>query len=57
MIGPRSIVPPESFVAHGLAPVAGVPLPLLQNHGGPVLGSVEVVAIYWDKRHLDNSTR
>ena len=47
MKGPRSIVPPDSFVAHGLAPLAGAPLPLLTNHGGPVLGSVEVVPIYW----------
>ncbi len=45
---PRSIVPPRSFVAHGLAaPVAGAAGPSLSNHGGPVIGSVEVVPIYW----------
>lgn len=47
MNGPRTIVPPESFAAQVLAPLAGAPLPHLQNHGGPVLGSVEVVPIYW----------
>ncbi len=47
MTGPRTIVPPESFIAHGVTAVAGAPAPALQNHGGPVLTSVEVVPIYW----------
>jgi hypothetical protein len=45
--GPRRIVPTVDFVARGLAPVVGAPVPNLQNHGGPVIGSVEVVPIYW----------
>ena len=45
--GPRQIVPPESFLARGLAPAVGSPPPSLQNHGGPVIGAVEVVPIYW----------
>ena len=51
--GPRRIVPPADFVARGLilpavgAPVGGAPVPHLQNHGGPVLGAVQVVPIYW----------
>ena len=45
--GPRRIVPTEDFVARGVAPVVGAPVPNLQNHGGPVIGSVEVVPIYW----------
>ncbi len=47
MNGPRAIVPPESFVAHGLSLVPGAPVPSLVNHGGPVLEAVEVVTIYW----------
>ena len=47
MTGPRNIVPPESFVAHGVSPIAGAPVPSLQNHGGPVLTAVEIVTIYW----------
>ena len=47
MIGPRTIVPPSSFVAHGVDRLAGAAPPILANHGGPVLGSVEVVCIYW----------
>ena len=47
MTGPRAIVPPDSFIAHGLSLVPGAPLPSLINHGGPVLGSAQVVAIYW----------
>jgi hypothetical protein len=45
--GPRRIVPTVDFVARGLAPVVGAPVPHLQHHGGPVIGSVEVVPIYW----------
>ena len=45
--GPRRIVPTVDFVPRGLAPVVGAPIPNLQNHGGPVIGSVEVVPIYW----------
>jgi roadblock/LC7 domain-containing protein len=46
--GPRRIVPPADFAPRGLAaPAVGAPVPQLQNHGGPVLGSVEVVPIYW----------
>jgi hypothetical protein len=30
-----------------VADLAGAPAPLLVNHGGPVLGSVQVVPIYW----------
>ena len=47
MTGPRTIVPPSSFVAHGANLVAGAAPPSLANHGGPVLGSVEVICIYW----------
>jgi hypothetical protein len=47
MSGPRTIVPPASFVPHGVAPIPGAPVPSLTNHGGPVLGNVEVVTIYW----------
>ena len=47
MTGPRTIVPPSSFVVHGVNLVAGVAPPSLANHGGSVLGSVEVVCIYW----------
>jgi Repeat of unknown function (DUF346) len=45
--GPRGIVPPAEFTARGLAPVVGAPVPSLQNHGGPVIGSVQVVPVYW----------
>jgi hypothetical protein len=45
--GPRGIVPPEDFTPRGVAPVVGAPTPSLQNHGGPVLGSVQVIPIYW----------
>ncbi|MEY2553124.1 MAG: hypothetical protein QOC57_984, partial [Ilumatobacteraceae bacterium] len=44
--GPRQIVPPADFEARGLAPLIASP-PILHNHGGPVLGSVQVVPIYW----------
>jgi hypothetical protein len=40
----RQIVPPASFHARGL--LAASPA-VLVNHGGPVIGSVEVVPIYW----------
>ena len=45
--GPRRIVPTVDFVARGVTPVVGAPVPHLQNHGGPVIGSVEVVPVYW----------
>ena len=47
MATPRQIVPPVDFVARGLAPIAGAPTARLTNHGGKVIGSVEVVPIYW----------
>ena len=43
---PRGIVPPADFEAVGLAPVIAAP-PSLTNHGGPIIGAVQVVAIYW----------
>ena len=46
--GPRRIVPTEEFFARGLTgPAPGAPVPKLINHGGAVLGSVEVIPIYW----------
>jgi len=46
--GPRRIVQSADFVGRGAAaPIKGAPAPILVNHGGPVLGSVEVVPIYW----------
>jgi hypothetical protein len=44
---PRQIVPVEQFVGRGLAAAIGAAAPSLTNHGGPVLGSVQVVPIYW----------
>ena len=44
---PRNIVPPSDFVAHGVSPIAGAPVPSLTNHGGTVLQAVQVVPIYW----------
>ena len=44
---PRQIVPVAEFVGRGLAAAIGAPAPSLTNHGGPVLGSVQVVPIYW----------
>ena len=44
---PRNIVPPAEFVAHGLAPVVGAPVPSLTNHGGTVIQSAQVIPIYW----------
>lgn len=52
--GPRRIVPTVDFVPRGLAPVVGAPVPHLQNHGGPVIGSVEVVPIYWGAEWASN---
>jgi Repeat of unknown function (DUF346) len=46
VVGPRQIVPPVDFEAPGLAPVITAP-PSLTNHGGPIIGVVQVVAIYW----------
>src|SRR4051812_23353557 len=51
--GPRQIVPPADFVPRALGltmqsgPGAGAPPAHLTNHGGPVLGAVRVVPIYW----------
>jgi len=50
--GPRRIVPGADFAPRGVAlaaagPVVGAPVPHLQDHGGPVIASVEVVPIYW----------
>src|ERR1019366_2927071 len=45
--GPRIIVPPAEFIAHGVTPTPGAPPPDLTNHGGPVVQSVQVVPIYW----------
>ena len=47
MKGPHTIVPTNAVLAHGLAPVVGTPAPLLENHGGLVLGAVDVAIIYW----------
>ena len=44
---PNNIVPPADFQAHAFAAAAGAAVPNLQNHGGPIIGSVEVVPIYW----------
>ena len=44
---PSGIVPPAEFEPRGPAPTVAAPAPSLQNHGGPLLGSVEVVPIYW----------
>ena len=44
---PRTIVPTEDFVVHALTPIPGSPPPILTNHGGPVIQSVQVVPIYW----------
>jgi Repeat of unknown function (DUF346) len=43
---PRAIVPPADFEAAGLAPVITA-APSLTNHGGPILGAVQVVPMYW----------
>jgi hypothetical protein len=48
--GPRKIVPTKAFVARGLSAAGfspAAPPPNLVYHGGPVLGSVQVVPIYW----------
>ncbi len=48
--GPRQIVPPADFVARGATAVPftpGAPTALLVNHGGPLLGSVQVIPIFW----------
>ena len=46
--GPRQIVPVADFEARGLAPAGRrADTELCTNHGGPVLGSVQVVPIYW----------
>lgn len=47
IVAPRNIVPPAAFEAHAFAPAVGAPVPHLQNHGGPIIGSVEVVPVYW----------
>ncbi|HEY2176371.1 MAG TPA: hypothetical protein VGH85_21395 [Mycobacteriales bacterium] len=43
---PRGVVPPADFEAAGVAPVITAP-PGLTNHGGPILGAVQIVPIYW----------
>ena len=50
--GPRQIVPTFDFIPRGVAlagagPMGGAPVPHLTYHGGPVIGAVEVVPIYW----------
>ncbi|MFT0174898.1 hypothetical protein ACLKMY_39390 [Paraburkholderia mimosarum] len=45
--GPRRIVPTVDFVPRGVSPLKGAPVPKLVNHGGPVIGAVEVIPIYW----------
>ena len=44
---PKQIVPPADFIAHGVSPIPNAPAPVLTNHGGTVLQSVQVVPIYW----------
>jgi hypothetical protein len=46
-VTPKRIVPMEAFVAHGVSPIPGSPAPVLTNHGGTVITSVQVVPIYW----------
>jgi hypothetical protein len=46
-IGPRNIVPGADFHPHAMAATLGAAVPSLQNHGGPVIGAVEVVPVYW----------
>ena len=48
--GPRQIVPPMNFVGRGVTAVVGsqgAPPAILVNHGGPVLGSVQVTPVFW----------
>ena len=48
LAGPRKIVPTIDFLPRGVAaPTGGAPVPKLIDHGGPMLGSVEVIPIYW----------
>ena len=57
-VGPRRIVPIADFTARGLtSPAGGAPLPNLVNHGGPVLGAVQVVPIYWGLKWATLSTK
>src|ERR1700738_5339193 len=44
---PKQIVPPADFIAHAVSPIPNAPAPVLTNHGGTVLQSVQVVPIYW----------
>ena len=44
---PTGIVPPAGVDARGTAAAPEAPTPSLANHGGPLLGAVEVVPIYW----------
>src|SRR5260370_29025064 len=44
---PKQIVPLADFIAHGVSPIPNAPAPVLTNHGGTVLQSVQVVPIYW----------
>lgn len=55
---PRGIVPVAEFKARGLAaPVGAAPLANLVNHGGPVLGNVQVIPIYWGLEWATLSTK
>ena len=44
---PKQIVPLADFIAHGVSPIPNAPAPILTNHGGTVLQSVQVVPVYW----------
>jgi hypothetical protein len=54
-VGPRIIVPPAPFIAHGVTAIPGAPIPTLTNHGGPVIESVQVVPIYWGAEWATNA--
>jgi hypothetical protein len=51
----RGIVPPAGFEPRGTVPVLEAPTPSLENHGGPLLGSVEVVPVYWGAAWSDTA--
>jgi hypothetical protein len=53
---PKRIVPPSDFVAHGVSPMPGAPAPVLTNHGGTVLQSVQVVPIFWGTEWTTGTT-
>ena len=52
---PKQIVPPADFIAHGVSPIPNAPAPILTNHGGTVLQSVQVVPIYWGNTILGDA--